>query len=159
MLAKNPASFSAQINLAANYCDRGDWRAGLALVERSAAKASGDPGFLANQAYCLYKAGRFDDVLRLQVKLRSDSVRTGFARNQRAASVFATSMAGAFDAQGRMIRAFAYLCQAQALAPENIAVASAVEKIQREFLSIGRNVGCPGLLPWDTLERVVAELR
>jgi hypothetical protein len=159
MLAKNPASFSAQINLAANYCDRGDWRSGLALVERSATQASDDPGFLANKAYCLYKAGRFDEVLSLQVNLRSGIVRNGFTRNQRAGAVFATSVAGSFDKQGQVLRAFAYLCQAQALTPEDETLSAAIDDIRREFQSRGRNVGCPGLLPWDTLERVVTELR
>lgn len=159
MLAKNPASFSARINMAANHCDRGEWRAGLALIERSAAQASADPGFVANKAYCLYKAERLDDVLGLQVILRDAGVRDGFARNRRAASVFATSVAAAYDARGWPIRAFAYLCQAQALMPDDATITAGVEAIRREFKNVGRNVGCPDLLPWDTLERIVSELQ
>jgi hypothetical protein len=159
MLAKNPASFSAQINLAASYCERGNWQTGLALVARTESRASNDPGFLANKAFCLYKGGRFDDVLGLQVNLRDAAVRDGLARSPRAASVFATSVAGAYDKRGSSIRAFAYLCQAQAVTPEDGTIAATIEDFRREFSNRGRNVGCPGLLPWDTLERVVSELQ
>lgn len=159
MLAKNPASFSAQINLAAGYCDRGEWAAGLELVERAAPLAADDPGFLANKAYCLYKGARYDDVLSLQANLRNAAVREGFVRNPRAAFVFATSVASAFDKQGQSIRAFAYLCQAQTLMPQDAVVAAGIDAIHREFLEVGRNLGCPGFVPWDTLERVVAELQ
>jgi len=159
MLAKNPASFSAQINLAASYCEHGNWQTGLALVARTESRASNDPGFLANKAFCLYKGRRFDEVLGLQVNLRDASVRDGFARTPRAASVFATSVAAAYDARGSLIRAFAYLCQAQAVTPEDATVAAAVEVFRRDLLNRGRNVGCPGRLAWDTLERVVSDLQ
>lgn len=74
--------------------------------------------YVANKAYCLYRGDRFDEVLGLQVNLRDAAVRDGFARNPRAASVFATSVAAAYDARGALIRAFAYVCQAQAVTPE-----------------------------------------
>ena len=159
MLAKNPRSYSAQLNLAASACDRGDWRAGLSLVQRASGRGTDDPGVLANTAYCLFRGGQLDDVVRLQTNLRNASVRGKLARNPPAAVLFAASIAGAFDKQGFPMRAFAYFCQAHALAPEDAHIAGDIASIHQQMLQAGRDVVCPGLLGWDKLEAIVADIR
>jgi hypothetical protein len=159
MLAKNPASYSAQLNLSASACDRGDWRAGLAYAKGASAHDSEDPGVLANTAYCLLKGGQVDDILRLQRNFESSRVREKLATNARASAILSVSIAGAYDKQGSPMRAFAYFCQAHALVPNDPSTAENVASIHQQMLQVGRNVECPGFVAWDRLEAIVAELR
>jgi len=158
MLAKNPSSYSAQLNLGASACDRGEWRAGLALVDRASAHGADDPGVLANKAYCLFRGERLDEVVRLQDNLLRADVREKLAKNQRAASLFAEVVGRAFDREGFPMRAFAYFCQANALTPENVNVAKMIASIHQQMSNAGRDVACPGLLGWDRLVAVVSNL-
>lgn len=159
MLAKNPRSYSALLNLGASACDRGEWRLGLDLVNRASARDREDPGVLANRAYCLFKGNQLDDVVRLQSSLQSAGVRDKLAKNQRAGTLFAEAVGRAFDRQGFPMRAFAYFCQANALTPENPDLASMIASIHQQMLQANRNVSCPGLLAWDRLVAVAADLR
>jgi hypothetical protein len=131
----------------------------LALAKGASAHDSEDPGVLANTAYCLLKGSQVDDILRLQSNFESSRVREKLAKNPRAASLLSVAIASAFDKQGMPMRAFAYFCQAHALAPDDQQTNENIASIHQQMLQSGRNVECPGFLAWDRLQEVVATLR
>ena len=57
------------------------------------------------------------------------------------------------------MRAFAYFCQAHALAPDDEHIAGDIASIHQQMLQVGRDVVCPGLLGWDKLEAIAADIR
>jgi hypothetical protein len=56
------------------------------------------------------------------------------------------------------IRAFAYLCQAQAIAPNDADVATNMASVRATLQARGRTVQCRGFIPWDLLVQVVERL-
>ena len=158
MLKKNPRSFSAVINIAAVQCDRGNWQVGLTTIQQTASLARTDAAFVANETYCLFRADRLPEVLARQERLSEPAVVASLDSNPAAAAVLANSLAGAFIAGDQPLKAFAYLCQAAAVAPQDPDVARNVELAREDLRRRGREVTCRGKIPWDQLERIVRVL-
>jgi protein O-mannosyl-transferase len=158
MLRKNPRSFSAVINIAAVQCDRGNWQVGLATIQQTANLARTDAAFLANETYCLFRGNRFPEVFARQERLREPAVVASLDSNPAASAVLASSFAGAFLANDRPLKAFAYLCQAAAVAPQDLDVARNVQTAKEDLRRRGREVTCRGKIPWAQLEQIVRVL-
>ena len=155
MLKKNPRSFTAVINIAAVQCDRGNWQLGLATIQQTANLARTDAAFLANETYCLFRGGRFAEVFARQERLRDPRVVASLDSNPGASSVLANSFAGAFIANDQPLKAFAYLCQAAAVAPQDLDVRQNVQTAREELRRRGREVACQGKIPWTQLAEIV----
>ena len=158
MIRKNPRSFSAVINIASVQCERGNWQLGLATIQQTALLARTDAGFLANETFCLFRANRLDEVLARQQRLKEPAVVASLDSNPEASAVLANSFAGAYIATNRPLRAFAYLCQAAAVAPQDLDIANNVLKAKEDLRRQGREVTCRGKIPWNVLEQIVQVL-
>jgi hypothetical protein len=158
MMRKNPRSFSAVINIASVQCERGNWQLGLSTIHQTRLLARTDAAFLANETFCLFKGGRFDDVFARQQRLKEPAVVASLDSNPEASAVLASSFAGAYLATNRQLRAFAYLCQAAAVAPQDLDIARNVARAKEDLRRRGREVTCRGKIPWNVLEQIVQVL-
>lgn len=158
MLEKNPRSFSAVINIAAVQCDLGNWRVGLATLRAAPGLLRSDAAYLANETYCLFRAGRFPEVFARQERLADPTVIASLEANAGAAAILANSLAGAFIAKDRPLSAFAYLCQAAALSPSDPDIARNLEAARATLRERGREVTCRGKLRWELLRQIVQVL-
>lgn len=158
MLAKNPASFSARINLAQTLCERGDWREGLPLIQAASSEQPAAAPYLANLSFCLFRAERYDEVLALQQRLADPIVRANLDGNQDAATTLVNAFSGAFVMTDRPLQAFAYLCQGLAIDPLNAEIAVNMKSVQQSIRERGAEVRCPGRLAWEELRSAVAQM-
>jgi hypothetical protein len=158
MLKKNPRSFSAVINIASVQCERGNRQLGLATIQRTAHLARTDAAFLANETFCLFKGRKFEDVFARQQRLMEPAVVASLDSNPEASAVLANAFAGAYIATNRPLRAFAYLCQAAAVAPQDLDIAHNVVTAKEDLRRRGREVTCRGKIPWPTLQQIVQVL-
>lgn len=158
MLVKNPTSFTANLDLSAMMCDRGEAAQGLPLIREAASLKPSDGPYFANEVYCLFRAGRYDEAKGLQQRLLEPGLRADVERNPEAAANLASSFAGVYVVLGDPIRAFAYLCQAEAIAPNDRDVATNIASVRAALEARGRRVQCRGYLPWDVLVPVVERL-
>jgi hypothetical protein len=158
MIRKNPRSSSAVIDIASTQCERGNWQLGLSTIQQTALLSRTDAAFLANETFCLFKGGRFDDVFARQQRLKEPAVIASLDSNPEASAVLANSFAGAFIATDRPLRAFAYLCQAAAVAPQDLGIAQNVARAKEDLRRRGRDVTCRGKVPWNILEHIVQVL-
>jgi tetratricopeptide (TPR) repeat protein len=160
MLAKNPASVTAKVDLSAMMCGRGNWQGGLAMIEGALLDAPSDAPVLANRAFCLYQAGRIEEVLALQSRIRESEVSENLERNSAAATILLNSLAGAFVAIGKPLHAFAYLCQALTISPNDADIAANISSVKQKLSEAGREVQCPrDHLPWGRLVAIVDGLK
>jgi hypothetical protein len=158
MMRKNPKSWSAVINIASVQCEKGNWQLGLATIQRTPLLARTDAAFLANETFCLFKGGRYDEVFARQQRLQEPPVVASLDSNPEASAVLANSFAGAFIATDKPLRAFAYLCQAAAVSPQDLAIAQNVARAKEDLRRRGREVTCRGKVPWNVLEQIVQVL-
>jgi hypothetical protein len=158
MMAKNPRSSSAVINIAATECERGNWQVGLATIQSTRVVAHTDAAYLANETFCLFRARRYGDVFAREQQLREPVVVASLDSNPEASAVLASSFAGAYLAENHPLRAFAYLCQAAAVQPQNLDIAHNVETAMAELRRRGREVTCRGKIRWDLLRQIVTVL-
>ena len=158
MVRKNPRSFSAVINIASVQCERGNWQLGLATIQQTGLLARTDAAFLANETFCLFKGGKLEEVIARQQRLKEPAVVASLDSNPDASAVLASSFAGAYLAGNRPLRAFAYLCQAAAVAPQDPVIARNVATAMEDLRRRGREVTCRGKIPWNVLEQIVQVL-
>jgi len=146
------------INIASVQCEKGNWQLGLSTIQKTALVARTDAAFLANETFCLFKGQKFDEVFARQQRLREPSVVASLDSNPEASAVLANSFAGAFIATDKPLRAFAYLCQAAAVAPQDLGIAQNVATAREDLRRRGRDVTCRGKVPWNVLEQIVQVL-
>jgi hypothetical protein len=158
MMAKNPRSSTAVINIAAVQCEKGNWQLGLATIQGTRVVAHTDAAYLANETFCLFRARRYGDVFAREKQLRQPTIVASLDSNPEASAVLANAFAGAYLAEDHPLRAFAYLCQAAAVQPQNLDIAHNVEMAMKELGRRGRVVTCRGKVRWDLLQQIVTVL-
>jgi len=158
MMAKNPRSFSAVINIAAVQCEKGNWQLGLATIQDTRVLPHTDAAYLANETFCLFRAHRYDEVFAREKQLSQPNIAASLDSNPEASAVLASAFAGAYLDENHPLRAFAYLCQAAAMQPQNLDIAHNVETAMADLRRRGRVVTCRGKIRWDLLQQIVTVL-
>lgn len=154
-LEKNPRSWIAMTALGEAACERGAFDRGIDLLQRSSGLRPSEAPTLSNEAYCLYRAERYDDVIALTSRIASPGLQFSLEQNDRAASGFANVVAGAWFQRGDLRRGWPFLCQAFAIRPFDPDLQQNTGDIARLFAQRGVTARCPGRLTWAVFAREV----
>lgn len=153
--SKNPHSFVALSHLALSACKAGEFDRGLDFIRRALEVHPEDAAALEEQAYCLYHAGRYDQVIAMQMAMLDSDTQFSLEHNDQAASNFANLIAGAYFQRGDLGRGWIFLCQARAVTPFDQDLQLNAADIARLFRQRGVTPSCLERMTWRAFAELV----
>jgi protein O-mannosyl-transferase len=154
-LSQNPHSFVALVNVGKKACETKRFDDGLRALDDALALRRDETSAVADKAYCLYNASRFDEVLEMRTIADDPDVAFGLDHNADAASGFANVIAGALFQEREKTAGWMYLCAALALNPTNADLQANAADIAESFRTSGQAVPpCPPRVDWRALASI-----